>query len=69
MMTQARPLPNVEEEIRDHVDKMVKDSLRDAERQYVINRLGESDANELEVAKEILDLSKERRGGTSGAGG
>jgi|SaaInl4_135m_RNA_FD_contig_81_314561_length_11324_multi_5_in_0_out_0_7 DNA primase len=69
MMTQARELPNVEEEIRDHVDKMVKDSLRDAERQYVINRLGESDADELEVAKEILDLSKARRGGAAGVSG
>ena len=68
MIVQARPLPNAEEEIRDHVDKMVRDSLRRAEQQYVSNRLGEGDADELAVAREIMELSKQRRGPTSGAG-
>ena len=69
MIVQARPLPNAEEEIRDHVDKMVSDSLRRAEQQYVSSRLGEGDADELAVAKEILELSKQRRGITSGGDG
>ncbi len=69
MMTQSRSLPNVEEEIRDHVDKMVRDSLRRAEQQYLSNRLGEGDADELAVAKEMVELSKQRRGETAGGDG